>query len=398
MVSLENPCLHRISVFMQNPIYLDCAATTPIDPRVIAAMSQCLGLDGVFGNPASSHFYGQQAAQKIDMAREQVASLIGADSREIIWTSGATESINLALKGVANFYRDRGKHIITMKTEHKAVLDVCGFLAKNGFEVTYLSPDKNGLLNLDDLKKALRPDTLLVSIMYVNNETGVIQPIKEIAEIVKENKSFFHVDAAQALGKLPINLHDLPIDLMSITAHKIYGPKGVGALFVRRNPAVRLQALIHGGGHELGLRSGTLPTHQIVGMGEACAILKEKMNTEPALLESLKNHFWMGVKNIPNVGINGHLEHSACHILNVYFPGVDSDILMKALPQLAVSSGSACTSLAIEPSHVLQAMGLSDALAHSSLRFSFGRYTTAAEVGVAAATVREAVIALMMID
>jgi len=383
---------------MQNPIYLDCAATTPIDPRVIAAMSQCLGLDGVFGNPASSHFYGQQAAQKIDMAREQVASLIGADSREIIWTSGATESINLALKGVANFYRDRGKHIITMKTEHKAVLDVCGFLAKNGFEVTYLSPDKNGLLNLDDLKKALRPDTLLVSIMYVNNETGVIQPIKEIAEIVKENKSFFHVDAAQALGKLPINLHDLPIDLMSITAHKIYGPKGVGALFVRRNPAVRLQALIHGGGHELGLRSGTLPTHQIVGMGEACAILKEKMNTEPALLESLKNHFWMGVKNIPNVGINGHLEHSACHILNVYFPGVDSDILMKALPQLAVSSGSACTSLAIEPSHVLQAMGLSDALAHSSLRFSFGRYTTAAEVGVAAATVREAVIALMMID
>lgn len=367
---------------MQYPLYLDYAATTPVDPRVIRAMNACLGLDGTFGNPASSHFYGQQAAEKVNTAREQVANLIGADPREIIWTSGATESINLAIKGVANFYRDKGKHIITMKTEHKAVLDVCGFLAKNGFEITYLSPNKNGLLNLEDLKKALRPDTLLVSIMYVNNETGIIQPIEEIAKIVKANHSFFHVDAAQALGKLPIDLCELPIDLLSCTAHKIYGPKGIGALFVRRNPVVRLQPLLHGGGHELGLRSGTLPTHQIVGMGEACAILQEKIKTESAYIASLKNRFWMKIKNSINAGvsINGDLAHSACHILNLCFSTIDSDILMKALPQLAISSGSACTSLALEPSHVLQAMGLSDELAHRSLRFSFGRYMLEREV------------------
>ena len=369
---------------MQHPIYFDYAATTPVDPRVIDVMMQCLGAEDVFGNPASSHFYGQQAAQKIEDAREQVATLIGADVRDIIWTSGATEANNLAIKGVASFYHHQNKrHVITLKTEHKAVLDVCKFLEKQGVEVTYLSVNKNGLLELDDLKRALRPDTLLVSIMFVNNETGVIQPIKEIAEIVKANHSFFHVDAAQALGKLPIDLRELPVDLMSFSGHKIYGPKGVGVLFVRRRPVVRLQSQIHGGGHEQGLRSGTLPTHQIAGMGEACAILTETMLAKRVYIEHLKNRFWDGIKNIVGVGINGDLTHSACHILNVHFSEMDSDVLMKALPQLAISSGSACTSFSIEPSHVLQAMGLSDALAHSSLRFSFGRYTTAEEIDTA---------------
>lgn len=375
---------------MKNPIYFDYAATTPVDPQVILAMTQCLGMDGAFGNPASSHFYGHQAAQKIDAARAQVATLINSDPREIIWTSGATEANNLAIKGVANFYRDRGKHIITMKTEHKAVLDVCGFLAKQGFEITYLSPDSSGRLALEDLKQALRPDTLLVSIMWVNNETGVIQPMQEIAEIVKANNSFLHVDAAQALGKLPIDLQAISVDLMSFSGHKIYGPKGIGALFVRRRPAVRLQALLHGGGHEQGLRSGTLATHQIVGMGEACAILQAKMLTEQVQLEQLRNCFWQGIKHIPGVGINGDLTNSASHILNVHFAGIDGDILMQALPQLAISAGSACTSLAIEPSHVLQAMGLSDELAHRSLRFSFGRYHTAEELEVAITLIGDA--------
>lgn len=382
---------------MQPPIYLDYAATTPVDPCVISAISQCLGVGDIFGNPASNHFYGQQAAQKIEIAREQLALLIGAEAREIIWTSGATESNNLAIKGVANFYKNNKQHMITMKTEHPAVLDVCRFLEKQGFEVTYLLPNKHGLLNLEDLKKALRPDTLLVSIMFVNNETGVIQPIQEIAEIVKANSSFFHVDAAQALGKLLIDLKTLPVDLMSFSGHKIYGPKGVGALYVRHRPVVRLQALIHGGGHEQDLRSGTLPTHQIVGMGEACAILQEKMSFEIKHLEKMKNRFWNGIKNIPGVEVNGDLMRSSCHILNVHFAGIDSDILMKALPQLAISSGSACTSLAIEPSHVLQAMGLSDALAHSSLRFSFGRYTTEKDIDEAIALINEKAVLLMQL-
>jgi cysteine desulfurase len=351
-------------------------------------------VDGVFGNSASSHFYGQEAAQKVDMARQQMASLINAEPREIVWTSGATESNNLAIQGVANFYQNRGKHIVTMKTEHKAVLDVCKFLEKRGFEVSDLAPNKDGLLELEGLRKALRPDTLLVSIMYVNNETGVIQPMEQIAEIVKANGSFLHVDAAQALGRLPINLQKLSVDLMSFSAHKIYGPKGVGALFVRRRPAVRLQALIHGGGHEQGLRSGTLATHQIVGMGEACAILKSNFQAESVQIESLKNRFWQGIKTIRGVGINGNFAHSACHVLNVHFSGMDSDLLMNALPQLAVSSGSACTSLVIEPSHVLQAMGVSDALAHSSLRFSFGRYTTEKEIDAAIVLLHGAVAKL----
>lgn len=374
-----------------NPTYLDYAATTPVDPRVVTAMTACLSMEGIFGNPASTHFYGQQAAQKIDIAREQVAALIGASAREIIWTSGATESNNLAIKGVAHFYHSRGKHIVTMKTEHSAVLDVCRFLEKQGFEVTYLSPKQNGLVDIEDLKKALRSDTLLVSMMYVNNETGVIQPINEIAEIVKANNSFLHVDAAQALGKLPIDLRHLPVDLMSFSAHKIYGPKGIGALFVRHRPAVRLQALIHGGGHEQGIRSGTLATHQIVGMGEACAILQESMLTEIERIQQLKHYFWQELQHLPGVGLNGAWERSVCHILNVYFPEIDSDILMNALPQLAVSSGSACTSLAIEPSHVLRAMGVSDQLAHCSLRFSFGRYTTLQEITKASALISHVV-------
>jgi cysteine desulfurase len=374
-----------------HPIYQDYAATTPVDPEVVAAMTQCLSIDGIFGNPASAHFYGQQAAQKIDVAREQVATLIGADAKEVIWTSGATEANNLAIKGMVNFYSDRGRHIITMKTEHKAVLDVCKFLQKQGIEITYLSPNNQGLLELDDLKQALRPDTLLVSIMYVNNETGVIQPIKTIAEMVKANKSFLHVDAAQALGRVAIDLHALPVDVMSFSGHKIYAPKGIGALFVRRRPAVRLQTQMHGGGHEQGVRSGTLPTHQIVGMGKACAILSEKMSTEIAYIENLKNLFWRQIKTIPGVSINGDSAHSACHILNVHFANIDSDIFINALPQLAISSGSACTSLAIEPSHVLQAMRLSDELAHSSFRFSFGRYTTQEDVVTAGVLVKNAI-------
>ncbi len=372
------------------PIYLDYAATTPVDSRVIAAMTACLGCDDCFGNPASAHIYGQQAGQKVAVAREQVAALIGADAREIIWTSGATEAINLAIKGVANFYSGHSKkHIITMKTEHKAVLDVCKFLEKQGFEVTYLSPKHDGLLDLEHLQHALRPDTLLVSIMFVNNETGVIQPIKDIATMVKSNGSFFHVDAVQALGKLPIDLAALPVDLMSFTAHKIYGPKGVGALFVRHKPAVRLQALIHGGGHEQGLRSGTLATHQIVGMGEACAILTANMSQEVEYIQQLKHRFWQAITSLPGVVVNGDYLQSACHILNVQFAGIDSDVFISSLPGLAISSGSACTSLSIEPSHVLQAMGVADALAHSSLRFSFGRFTTAHDVDTVIRFVRE---------
>lgn len=363
-----------------NPIYLDYAATTPVDLEVIQAMNLCLSRDGVFANPASRHIYGQKAAACVDLARQQLADLISADTKEIIWTSGATESNNLAIKGLTSFYKNRGKHIITMKTEHASVLDVCRFLEKNGFEISYLSPEKNGLLNLVSLKNALRPDTILVSIMYVNNETGVIQPIHEIAELVKANGSFFHVDATQALGRISINLQTLPVDLMSFSAHKIYGPKGVGALFVRHRPAVRLQALFHGGAQEKGLRSGTVAVHQVVGMGRACALLIENMKKEVEHISALKNYFWENLKGMQGLGLNGDEKQCACHILNFYFEGLESDIVMQALPHLAISSGSACTSFSIEPSLVLQSMGLSNALAHCSLRFSFGRYTTLQEI------------------
>lgn len=350
----------------------------------MTAMHACLGFEGAFGNPASPHYYGQQAAQKVEHARAQVAALIGAEPREILWTSGATEANNLALQGVAYFYKNRGQHIITVKTEHKAVLDVCAFLKKQGFEITYLFPGSDGMLDLQQLTQALRPDTLLVSIMQVNNETGVIQPLEEIAPLVKANHSFLHVDAAQSLGKLPIDLRQLPVDLMSFSAHKIYGPKGAGALYVRHRPAVRLQPLFYGGGQEQGRRSGTLATHQIVGMGEACAILQNEMPAEVVRIQALKQRFMNGLWQHPTlkntVGRHGNDQHSACHIVNLFFPGIDSDVLMQALPQLALSSGSACTALELQPSHVLQAMGVPDAVAHRSLRFSFGRMTTSADV------------------
>ncbi|MCD8499736.1 MAG: aminotransferase class V-fold PLP-dependent enzyme [Gammaproteobacteria bacterium] len=349
-------------------------------------MLTCLEKQNLW-QPASTHSYGQQAALKIEEARAHVANLLNADPREIIWTSGATESNNLGIQGVAHFYQKRKKHIITMKTEHKAVLDVCQFLEKQGFEVSYLAPHPNGLIDLSQLRKALRSDTLLVSIMMVNNETGIIQPIEKIATIVKENGSFLHVDAAQAVGKVEIDLKKLPIDLLSLSAHKIYGPKGVGALVVKHRPAVRLEPLLYGGGHEKGLRSGTLATHQIVGLGEACAILQEKMKNEITQIRTLKESFWEKIKRIADVHKNGANEDKkthACHILNVHFSEIDSDILMRALPELAISSGSACTSLSIRPSHVLQAMGLSDEWAHRSLRFSFGRFTTEDEIERAA--------------
>lgn len=385
---------------MQKPVYLDYAATTPVDPNVIKKMQQCLGQGDIFGNPASAgHPYGWQAAEKIDRAREQVASLLNADAREIIWTSGATEANNLALLGVAGFYQNHAqsqhrKHIITMQTEHKAVLDPCKHLEKNGYEITYLSPKSNGLLDLAKLKQALRPETLLVSIMYVNNETGVIQNIPEIAKLVKANNSFMHVDAVQAIGKIKIDLDNLPIDLLSMTAHKIYGPKGIGALYVRRKPAVRLQPLIFGGGHERGLRSGTLPTHQIVGMGEAFALAEKLFVTDNQRITHLKNKLWQGVKNLPGVGINGvttidgenlaiDSQYQVSGILNVHFKNIDGDFLMKALPQLAIAAGSACNSAVIEPSHVLQAMQIDNETAHSSLRFSLGRFTTEEEIDYA---------------
>lgn len=366
---------------VQRPIYLDYAATTPVDAQVVEKMTKFLSIDGVFGNPASnSHPYGWQALKAVDDAREQVANAIGADPREIVWTSGATEANNLAIKGIACRYHGVGKHIITMQTEHKAVLDTVKFLEKKGFEVTCLKPQTNGLLDLNDLKNALRDDTILVSIMYVNNETGVVQDIEAIAKMLHPLKTFLHVDAVQALGKLPIDLAQTPIDLLSITAHKIYGPKGIGALYVRRESKVNLQAMIHGGGHERGMRSGTLPTHQIIGFGEAVAIADKKIDHEPAEIERLRDRLWNGIKDIPGIRLNGESVPRCCGILNVSFANVDGDNLIKSLPQLAVAQGSACDSAVIEPSHVLQAMGVSDELAHSTIRFSLGRYTTEQEI------------------
>jgi cysteine desulfurase len=366
---------------MRTPIYLDYAATTPVDEQVADIMSQLLTYDGAFGNAASNdHPYGWKAASFVDTAREQVAALINADPQEIVFTSGATESNNLALIGLANFYKDRGKHIITMKTEHKAVLDTCKFLEKQGVEVTYLPPGANGLLDIEVLKQALRPDTLAVSIMYVNNETGVTQDIARIAKLVKQNGSFMHVDAVQAIGKMPIDMMDLPVDLLSMTAHKVYGPKGIGALYIRRKPAVRLQALLYGGGQEQSLRPGTLATHQIAGLGKAFELAQANMTKEVARIAQLKQRFWQGIKDLPGVGVNGDFEHSVCGIINVHFSGIDSDVLIKALPQIAVAAGAACSSAMIETSHVLRAMRLDEELAHSSLRFSFGRYTTEQEI------------------
>ena len=366
---------------MKLPIYMDYAATTPVDPRVAEKMMQYLTPNGIFGNPASrSHKFGWQAEEAVDIARNQIADLIGADSREIVFTSGATEADNLAIKGAAHFNKAKGKHIITCKTEHKAVLDTCRQLEREGYEVTYLAPESNGILDLDKLAAAMRSDTTVVSIMHVNNETGVIQDIEKIGEMCRERDIVFHVDATQSVGKLPIDLSKLKVDLMSFSGHKIYGPKGIGGLYVRRKPRVRIEAQMHGGGHERGMRSGTLPVHQIVGMGEAYRIAKEEMATEMPRLLALKNRLWNGLKDIEEVYLNGSLEHSVPNILNVSFAYIEGESLMMALKDLAVSSGSACTSASLEPSYVLRALGLNDELAHSSIRFSFGRFSTEEEV------------------
>ncbi len=366
---------------MSKPIYMDYSATTPVDKRVAEKMIKYLTVDGDFGNPASnSHYYGWQADDAVKNARQQVANLIGADAKEIVWTSGATESNNLAIKGIAHFYHKKGKHIITLKTEHKAVLDTCRQLEREGFEVTYLDPMSNGLLDLDVLKTAIREDTILVSIMHVNNEIGVIQDIQAIGDICRENKIFFHVDAAQSAGKVEIDLSKLPVDLMSFSAHKIYGPKGAGALYVRRKPRVRIEAQMHGGGHERGMRSGTLATHQIVGMGEAFAIAKAEMNKENKKITSLRDRLLSGFADMEEVVINGDMDARIPGNLNISFNYVEGESLMMAINDVAVSSGSACTSASLEPSYVLRALGLSDELAHSSIRFTIGRYTTEADV------------------
>ncbi|MDF7670457.1 IscS subfamily cysteine desulfurase [Orbaceae bacterium ESL0721] len=366
---------------MKLPIYMDYAATTPVDPRVAEKMMHYLTMDGVFGNPASrSHRFGWQAEEAIDIARNQIADLIGADSREIVFTSGATEADNLAIKGAAHFNKARGKHIITCKTEHKAVLDTCRQLEREGFEVTYLAPESDGILDLAKFEAAIRPDTTVVSIMFVNNETGVIQDVEKIGEICRDRGIVFHVDGTQAVGKMPVDLSKLKIDLMSFSSHKLYGPKGIGGLFVRRKPRVRIEAQMHGGGHERGMRSGTLPVHQIVGMGEAYHLAKEEMPTEIPYLKSLKNRLWDGLKDIEEVYLNGSLEHSVPNILNISFAYIEGESLMMALKDLAVSSGSACTSASLEPSYVLRALGLNDELAHSSIRFSIGRFTTEEEI------------------
>ncbi|KOF55274.1 MULTISPECIES: IscS subfamily cysteine desulfurase [unclassified Achromobacter] len=361
------------------PIYLDYSATTPVDPRVVEKMVPWLYEH--FGNPASrSHAFGWEAEEAVERAREEVAKLVNADPREIIWTSGATESDNLAIKGAANFYAERGKHIITVKTEHKAVLDTCRELERQGFEVTYLDVKDDGLIDLDVFKAALRPDTVLVSVMMVNNEIGVIQDIETLGEICREKGIVFHVDAAQATGKVEIDLQKLKVDLMSFSAHKTYGPKGIGALYVRRKPRVRIEAQMHGGGHERGFRSGTLATHQIVGMGEAFRLAREEMGTENERIRMLRDRLWAGLSQIEEVYLNGDMEHRVPHNLNVSFNYVEGESLIMAIKELAVSSGSACTSASLEPSYVLRALGRNDELAHSSIRFTLGRFTTEADV------------------
>ncbi|MEW6562110.1 MAG: IscS subfamily cysteine desulfurase [Pseudomonadota bacterium] len=362
------------------PIYMDYSATTPVDERVVDAMMPYLREK--FGNPASrSHAYGWEAEQAVEQAREQVAALVNCDSKEIVWTSGATESNNLAIKGAAHFYGPtKGKHLITVKTEHKAVLDTVRELERQGFEATYLDPQPNGLIDLEHLRAALRPDTVLVSVMYVNNEIGVVQNIPAIGALCRERGILFHVDAAQATGKVDIDLGKLPVDLMSFSAHKTYGPKGIGALYVRRKPRVRLEAQMHGGGHERGMRSGTLATHQIVGMGEAFRLAKEEMHQENTRIRALRDRLWAGLSSMEEVHLNGDLEQRVPHNLNVSFNFVEGESLMMAIKDIAVSSGSACTSASLEPSYVLRALGRSDELAHSSIRFSIGRYTTEAEV------------------
>ncbi|MET3513309.1 cysteine desulfurase [Pseudacidovorax sp. 1753] len=375
------------------PIYLDYGATTPVDPRVVDAMIPWLREH--FGNPASrSHAWGWEAEEAVEKARGDVAALINADQREIIWTSGATESDNLALKGAAHFYKEKGKHLITVKTEHKAVLDTMRELERQGFEVTYLDVEENGLLDLDKFKAAIRPDTILASVMFVNNEIGVVQDMVALGNACREKGVIFHVDAAQATGKVEIDVTQLPIDLMSLASHKTYGPKGIGALYVRRKPRVRLEAQMHGGGHERGMRSGTLPTHQIVGMGEAFRIAKEEMAQDLAKARALQKRLIDGLSDIEQVFINGDLERRVPHNLNISFNFVEGESLIMGIKGLAVSSGSACTSASLEPSYVLRALGRSDELAHSSLRMTIGRFTTEEEIDVAIASIRHNVAKL----
>jgi len=375
------------------PIYLDYGATTPVDPRVVDAMIPWLREH--FGNPASrSHAWGWEAEEAVEKARGQVAELIGADPREIVWTSGATESNNLAIKGAAHFYKGKGKHLITVKTEHKAVLDTMRELERQGFEVTYMDVEENGLLDLDKFKAAIRPDTILASVMYVNNEIGVIQDVVALGNACREKGVIFHVDAAQATGKVEIDVAKLPIDLMSLASHKTYGPKGIGALYVRRKPRVRLEAQMHGGGHERGMRSGTLPTHQIVGMGEAFRIARLEMKEDIAKAASLQKRLLDGLKDVEQVFINGDLAQRVPHNLNMSFNYVEGESLIMGIKGLAVSSGSACTSASLEPSYVLRALGRSDELAHSSLRMTIGRFTTEEEIDYAISTIKHNVAKL----
>ncbi|EGG94585.1 Cysteine desulfurase [gamma proteobacterium IMCC1989] len=377
---------------MKLPIYFDYSATTPVDPRVAQAMIDCLTIEGNFGNPASrSHYFGWKAEEAVENARQNVADLVGADPREIVWTSGATESNNLAIKGVAQFNHKRGKHVITSKIEHKAVLDACRQLEREGFEVTYLDPNSDGLITAEQVADAIREDTTLVSLMHVNNEIGVINDIASIGKVCRSKKVFFHVDAAQSTGKIAINVEDMQVDLMSFSGHKSYGPKGVGALFVRRKPRVRLEAQIHGGGHERGMRSGTLPTHQIVGMGEAFRLAKLELDKDYAHALTMRNRLLEGVKDLEEVHVNGSLDQRVPHNLNISFAFVEGESLIMSLKDLAVSSGSACTSASLEPSYVLRALGLNDELAHSSLRFSFGRFTSEEEIDHAILRLHQAV-------
>ena len=378
-----------------NLVYFDYASTTPVDPRVAEKMHECLLLDGNFGNPASrSHEFGWKADEAVEKARLHVANLVKADSREIVWTSGATESDNLAVKGAARFYKDRGNHIITSKIEHKAVLDPCRQLEREGFEITYLDPDENGVISLDNIKKHVKDSTILLSIMHINNELGAVNDIEEIGKFTRENNIIFHVDAAQSTGKLPIDLSKLDVDLMSFSGHKTYGPKGIGALYVRRKPRIRLQPQMHGGGHERGFRSGTLPTHQVVGMGEAFKIAEEEMESDNKRISILRDKLWNGLNSIEEIYLNGDMKQRIPGNLNVSFNFVEGESLIMAIKDMAVSSGSACTSASLEPSYVLRALGRSDELAHSSLRISIGKYTTEEEIDYSVSLIKEAVAKL----
>ena len=380
---------------MQLPIYLDYSSANPVDSRVAAKMMECLTLDGNFGNPASrSHMSGWKAEEAVERARRQVADLIHCDPREIVWTSGATESDNLAIKGAAKFYREKGRHLVTSVIEHKAVLDSCKQLEQEGFSVTYLTPDSRGMISPAQVAAAIRPDTTLVSLMHVNNEIGVVNDIRAIGEVTRQHGVLLHVDAAQSAGKIAIDLSQMQVDLMSLTAHKIYGPKGIGALYVRRQPKVRIEPQVHGGGHEQGMRSGTLPTHQIVGMGEAFALAMNEMAAENARILALRNRLLNGLKAIPAMSVNGDLEQRVPGNLNISFGYVEGESLMLALRDLEISSGSACTSASLEPSYVLRALGLSDELAHSSVRITVGRFSTEEEIDYAVAVIEKAVAKL----